>query len=135
MFPKPANSSAKELADAIQSNPEEAIKILAEHDRALTAAVRREDAKIAGLCESWYEGKREEAAKYAGEEILALITPDQQSALDAYRDSVLAPVREAAKKLRYYVEYGGNRGIPEEVLALLMNIIALKGSSDAAKEA
>lgn len=97
MFPKPANSSAKELADAIQSNPAGAIKILAEHDLALTAAVRREDAKIAGLCESWYEGKREEAAKYAGEEILALIKPQEQSALDAY---VAEAVRKEVEAVR-----------------------------------
>lgn len=127
MFPKPANSSAKELADAIQSNPAGAIKILAEHDLALTAAVRREDASEVIRCQS-APGVWADSPDAVATGILALITPDQQSALDAYRDSVLseACIRVANWFKAHRIDYASSLWEIES---------ALKGSSDAAKEA
>lgn len=113
--------------------------LLTARDLALTAAVRREDASEVIRCQS-APGVWADSPDAVATGILALITPEQQSALDAYRDSVLAPVRERTLEDAALILDNGHfltRDSPERKWAIQVaaKIRALKGSSDAAKEA
>lgn len=159
---EPPMSSAKELADQLfklahisegDAAFDALLKAVSTHDIALTAAVRRDVLNIASD-EIWEEIATKLFDVKAA--ILALITLEQQSALDAYRDSVLAPFTKLLYGLNPFE--GGvdgdqciwcHRGRDKNIESwqqgqgeefhyagceFVAAIAALKGSSDAAPE-
>lgn len=123
-------SSAKELEQTLarMGSAQERTEFIAEHRAALTAAVRREDAAILEERQT-YVAQHEKASLASAEfdkaiaHILSLITSEQQSSLDAYRDSVLseACIRVANWFKAHRIAYASSLWEIES---------ALKGSSD-----